>query len=126
MIAATNRDLAKGLEAGTFRADLYYRLNVFPIRLPALRHRHADIPLLVWHFVTKHQAKLGKTFTAIPKRGWQALQTYRWPGNVRVLEACAWQLGGPGQAAERLGLNPSTLRSRMRKLGLLPPQGHGK
>ncbi len=44
----------------------------------------------------------------------------------RVLEACAWQLGGPGQAAERLGLNPSTLRSRMRKLGLLPPQGHGK
>jgi formate hydrogenlyase transcriptional activator len=86
IIASTNRDLACEVSEGRFRADLYYRLSVFPITLPALRERAADIPLLVWHFITRKQAQLGKTIKQVPDAFMRALQAYSWPGNVRELE----------------------------------------
>lgn len=86
VIAATNRDLQKEVDKGTFRADLYYRLNVFPINLPALRDRKEDIPLLVEYFVSKYAPKLGKNITTIPKKQLQKLEAYPWPGNIRELE----------------------------------------
>jgi len=168
VIAATNRDLRRAIDDGSFRSDLYYRLGVFPIEVPPLRARTDDIPLLVWYFVTKHQGQLGKTIERIPKAVMDALIAYRWPGNVRelenlveraiilspgttlqmdehlgdaavprpalssgqrlddaerahilrVLEDCHWTLKGKGNAAERLGLKPSTLRFRLKKLGI--------
>jgi transcriptional regulator with GAF, ATPase, and Fis domain len=85
LIAATNRDLAGDVEEGTFRKDLYYRLNVFPIRIPPLRERPEDIPPMVWAFVSQFQEKMGKRIDAIPKKSMDALQSYPWPGNVREL-----------------------------------------
>ncbi|MHC4862321.1 MAG: sigma 54-interacting transcriptional regulator [Planctomycetota bacterium] len=171
VLAATNRDLESSVEKGEFRLDLYYRLKVFPIEIPPLRDRPGDLPLLVWHFVRKHQATLGKTIERIPQSVLDALAAYHWPGNVRelenvlqramllspgsilqlaeplgrvpgaadpgsdsdlledverehmcrVLEVCGWKVKGTGNAAERLGLNPSTLRLRMKKLGITRP-----
>jgi len=164
VIAATNRDLHRAIGFGTFRGDLYYRLTVFPIEVPALRERNDDVPLLVWYFVTKHQDRFGKRIERVPRRTMEMLVRYPWPGNVRelenvieralivsadrtlrldgvledvepggasqrlqdaerahilrVLEACGGRLKGRGNAAERLGLKPSTLRSRMKKLGI--------
>jgi PAS domain S-box-containing protein len=86
VIAATNRDLDKQIEQGAFRADLYYRLGVFPIRIPPLRERRDDIPLLVWFFITSLQSRLGKTFESVPSRIMDALTSYDWPGNVRELQ----------------------------------------
>jgi len=86
VIAATNRDLEKTVQQGGFRPDLYYRLNVFPIQLPALRERREDIPLLVKYFAGKHGAKQGKKIETIPQTIMEALQGYSWPGNVRELE----------------------------------------
>jgi transcriptional regulator with GAF, ATPase, and Fis domain len=86
IIASTNRDLAREVSEGRFRADLYYRLSVFPITLPPLRDRSADIPLLVWHFITRKQAQLGKTIKQVPESFMRALCQYSWPGNVRELE----------------------------------------
>ncbi|MGB0524112.1 MAG: sigma 54-interacting transcriptional regulator [Flammeovirgaceae bacterium] len=86
VIAATNRDLQKEVEKGNFRADLYYRLNVFPLNLPPLRERQEDIPLLVEYFVNKYAPKIGKTIKTIPKKQLQKLETYPWPGNIRELE----------------------------------------
>ncbi len=86
LIAATNRDLKLEVEAGRFREDLYYRINVFPIELPPLRARRDDVPLLVEHFVTKHAAKLNKLVTTIPTPIMQVLRAYDWPGNIRELE----------------------------------------
>ena len=86
VIAATNRDLEKAVEDGTFREDLFYRLNVFPIHSPPLRDRIDDIPLLVRHFVQKFGAKIRKKIDRIPKRTLKTLQDYHWPGNVRELE----------------------------------------
>ncbi len=83
VIAATNRDLAAAVAAGTFRKDLYYRLNVFPIRLPALRERAEDIPELVWAFVDEFCRSFGKQVDEIPKANMHLLQRYDWPGNVR-------------------------------------------
>ncbi len=182
VVAATNRDLEAAMEDGSFRPDLYFRLAVFPIRIPPLRERREDIPLLVWHFISRRQAMLGKQFTDISDEAMQALLEYEWPGNIRelenvieramilspgpvlelegafttsvsakqastgqrervsssssvsleeldrahilsVLEECNWKIKGPGNAAERLGLKPSTLRYRMKKLGIRrPPQ----
>jgi PAS domain S-box-containing protein len=85
IIAATNRDLAKEVQAGRFRSDLYYRLNVFPITIPPLRERPEDIPQLVWSFVRQFENKMGKRVDSIPKRSMEALQGYAWPGNVREL-----------------------------------------
>jgi formate hydrogenlyase transcriptional activator len=86
LIAATNRDLADAVRENEFRSDLYYRLNVFPIRLPPLRERREDIRLLVEHFVQKFSRRMNKSITSIPKRTVDALMGWEWPGNVRELE----------------------------------------
>ncbi len=85
IIAATHRDLEKRIETDTFREDLYYRLNVFPIQVPPLRERTEDIPLLVWRFVEDFSKALGKRIESITKDNMAALQQYAWPGNVREL-----------------------------------------
>jgi len=86
LIAATNRDLAKSVVAREFRSDLYYRLHVFPIRLPALRERHRDIPKLVRYFVQKFARRMNKHIEIIPSEAMNALANWYWPGNVRELE----------------------------------------
>lgn len=86
VIAATNRDLLSEVDEGGFRADLYYRLNVFPIDLPALRDRPGDVPLLAMHFVHKYAGKMGRDITALSQRMIDSLVAYSWPGNVRELE----------------------------------------
>ena len=86
LVAATNRDLKKEIAAGNFREDLYYRLNVVPIALPALRERRSDIVLLVSHFVTKFNARLKKHLTAVEDAALERLESYGWPGNIRELE----------------------------------------
>lgn len=85
VIAATNRDLAERVKEGSFRQDLYYRLNVFPIHLPPLRERAEDIPLLTWAFVREFERKMGKKIESIPRRSIERLLRYPWPGNVREL-----------------------------------------
>ena len=170
VIAATHRDLMVGVEEGRFRSDLYYRLSVFPLRLPPLRERRTDIPLLVDHFVSIYSRRFGKPFKGFDQAGMERLLTYHWPGNVRelqnvieraailsnaaeltldgsllhtpndnageaaddlddatrrhlrrVLTQCRWVVEGPNGAAVRLGIKPSTLRFRMRKLGISKP-----
>ncbi len=167
VIAATNRDLEQQSKTGHYRPDLYYRLNVFPIHLPALREREGDIPLLVQYFVRKFAANLGKKIDRIPERMIAALQRYQWPGNIRelehvieravilsevselepidwlspshsktgegktltleemerqhivdVLDQTNWRVSGEKGAAKILGLNPTTLEARMKKLGI--------
>jgi transcriptional regulator with GAF, ATPase, and Fis domain len=86
IIAATNRDLEKMVEQGTFRSDLYFRLSVFPILVPPLRERREDIPLLAWYFISKIQPRLGKTIDNVPDHVMRALVSHDWPGNVRELE----------------------------------------
>ena len=171
IIAATNRDLEEDVRNGRFRADLYYRLQVFPITLPALRERREDIPLLVRFFVERFARKSGKAIQAVPAGAMEALQDYAWPGNirelqnvieravintqgpslrlmdtfgaprgvgagsprtrtlaeseaeciVRALKETHWKIEGKHGAATALGLPPSTLRKRMRKLGIHRP-----
>lgn len=184
VIAATNRDLPTAVAEGKFRQDLYYRLNVFPIRLPPLRERPEDIPLLVHYFVTRYAAKIGRRISRVPKEAMQRLGAYPWPGNVRelenvieravilspgselvvapevlsalsfpppslippsasiprsipepppspptleeaerrhivsVLKKTNWRIDGPQGAARILNVHPSTLRSRVKKLGI--------
>jgi transcriptional regulator with GAF, ATPase, and Fis domain len=200
VIAATNRDLLQEVREKTFREDLYYRLNVFPVRLPSLRERRDDIPLLVHFLVNKFALRVGKQLEGVNRETMQRLQEYAWPGNIRELEnvleravilttgsildiapdllsmpAAAptappmgyglpavpqresekgenpsspqvppptlgqplppldaverdyiltvlrhtdWVITGPRGAAKVLGLNPSTLRSRIKKLGI--------
>jgi transcriptional regulator with GAF, ATPase, and Fis domain len=167
IIAATHRDLAQRVADGTFREDLFYRLNVFPIQVPPLRERPEDVPLLVWHFVDLLATEYGKTIATISDANMAALQAYSWPGNVRelrnlveramivahgpeltiplpatkvsavvghtlldvekayirsVLESTGWRIRGLRGAANRLGLQPTTLESRMAKLGLTRPR----
>ena len=167
IIAATNRDLAKAIQDGRFRQDLWYRLSIFPITIPPLRERKADLQSLVSHFVSVYNRKLGKQIDVIPKWTLDDLMDYDWPGNVRELEnmvhraviisqgselmldvpkrltgrplntdtmeeverqhimntlsSCQWKIEGKGAAAELLGIHPSTLRSRMKKLGIQKP-----
>ncbi|SAL27746.1 sigma-54-dependent Fis family transcriptional regulator [Caballeronia humi] len=174
IVAATNRSLADEAAAGRFRADLYYRLNVFPVALPPLRERRADIAPLAAHFVRRFAAKYGKHIDAISERQLAVLEGYRWPGNVRelqhvveraviltqgsqlalgdwfrddtppsspapsgradepaatleeaerlhilkVLDETGWRVSGKAGAAERLGLKPTTLESRMKRLAI--------
>ncbi len=180
VIAATNRDLAQAIADGSFRQDLYYRLNIFPLPLPPLRDRAEDIPLLVHYFVGRFAAKIGRKITRVPQAVMQRLMVYPWPGNVRELEnvieravilsagaelelpedrLCAptaskalgataasgksppardavpleeverqhiaavlkrtnWRVDGPSGAARLLDMNASTLRSRIKKLGI--------
>ena len=86
MVAATNQDLAARVSEQAFRADLFYRLNVFPIRVPPLRERAADIPLLARHLALQCARRLGKRVTAISEEAIDALTSYGWPGNVRELQ----------------------------------------
>src|SRR6202453_2249589 len=86
LVAATNRNLGKMVARGQFRSDLYYRLNVFPILLPALRERREDIPSLVLHFVEIFSRRMGKPVDSIPPETMAAFQWYSWPGNVRELQ----------------------------------------
>jgi len=86
LVAATNRDLEKLVARGQFRSDLYYRLNVFPILLPALRERREDIPALVTHFVKLFSRRMGKQVDSIPPETMTAFQSYSWPGNIRELQ----------------------------------------
>jgi formate hydrogenlyase transcriptional activator len=86
LIAATHRDLAAMVKQGTFREDLYYRLKVFPINVPALRQRSEDIPKLVWHFTELYARRMNKRIDEIPAETMDALVRYRWPGNVRELQ----------------------------------------
>jgi formate hydrogenlyase transcriptional activator len=165
VIAATNRNLEAAVRDKTFREDLFYRLNVFPIAIPPLRDRIEDIPGLVWNFVDELSKSFGKTIESISKDSMRELQRYSWPGNVRelrnvieravivstgrqlvvaapqlgerpmpqmamtlndieidhirrVLESTSWRVRGSGGAAERLGLKPTTLESRMSRLGI--------
>ena len=171
VIAATNRDLLQAVAEKTFRDDLYYRLNVFPIATPPLRERLEDIPLLVQFMIDKFGPRLGKHIDGIGANSLHRLQAYRWPGNIRelenvieraiilaegprleieaemlpgsatagtaanpapspaledverehiaaVLKGTGGIIEGPGGAARILGLHPSTLRYRIKKLGL--------
>jgi formate hydrogenlyase transcriptional activator len=86
LVAATNSDLEQMVDEKQFRSDLYYRLNVFPIRVPPLRERREDIPLLVYHFTKKYAQRMGKQIDNIPESMIQRLQRWSWPGNVRELE----------------------------------------
>jgi formate hydrogenlyase transcriptional activator len=194
LVAATNRDLETMIANKEFRTDLYYRLNVFPIRIPPLRERTEDIPLLVSHFVQKFAKEMQKPIEAIPTAVMKGLKTWDWPGNIRELEnfieravlltrgksleaplaelrktntevfvhtdlhevkqvagertnsrsdkvsvadeyerkhrdqiiraltACKGRVGGADGAAARLGMNRTTLLSRMKKLGIYPKQ----
>jgi formate hydrogenlyase transcriptional activator len=86
IVAATNGDLKAMVEENKFRADLYYRLAVFPLNVPALRERREDIPVLTRHFVQKHARRMGRNIRSIPARAWEALTNYSWPGNIRELQ----------------------------------------
>jgi PAS domain S-box-containing protein len=184
VIAATNRDLTRGVVEGVFRQDLYYRLNVFPIQLPPLRDRPEDVALLTHFFVRRYASKIGRKITCVSEETMERLVSYPWPGNVRELEnvieravilssgpdleisseilpiaplfsipkhdparnrqenergyddelsslselershilaalkKTSWRVDGPNGAARILNLNPSTLRSRIKKLGI--------
>jgi formate hydrogenlyase transcriptional activator len=86
LVAATNRDLDKMIESREFRSDLYYRLNVFPIRIPPLRERPEDIPLLVRYFAQKYARRMERQIESIPAATMKALSSWHWPGNIRELE----------------------------------------
>src|SRR5438874_6766395 len=86
VLAATNRDLSAAVAAGTFREDLFYRLNVFPIHIPALRDRRGDVPLLVEYLIERYGKKAGKRIRKITKETLSLFQNYEWPGNIRELQ----------------------------------------
>jgi DNA-binding NtrC family response regulator len=171
VIAATNRNLEKEVADGRFRLDLYYRLNVFPIVLPALRDRMEDIPVLAHHFINMYNRKSGKKITGLSDKVLKNMMAYSWPGNIRelehliersvllakgtiiedlalptirkqeasidnqhfpmktihenerdyiisVLKKCRGKIWGAGGAAEVLNVPPTTLKSKMKKLGI--------
>ena len=91
MIAATNKDLKEAIRAGTFREDLFYRLSVWPVKLPPLRERREDIPLLAAHFARRYAQNLQQPVPALGDGVVNHLQAYAWPGNVRELEHLIWR-----------------------------------
>jgi formate hydrogenlyase transcriptional activator len=170
IIAATNRDLRQTVKSGSFRSDLFYRLNVFPMVVPPLRERRSDIPLLVNFFLSRYAKRLGKQLQGVSRATMDRLTQYSWPGNIRelqnlieravvvaegpivriddsilgldasvesqgpqalddlerahilrVLTETNWVVHGSQGAASILEINPSTLRSRMQKLGIRKP-----
>jgi len=168
VIAATNRDLMGAVLERSFRQDLFYRLNVFPITVPPLRERLEDIPVLAWTFIDEFSKAFNKPIESISRESLALLQRYSWPGNVRelrnlieravivtrsphlvigvprstpetnghskimadvqsehiraVLKSANWRIRGAGGAAELLGIKPTTLESRMTKLGIRRPE----
>ena len=181
IIASTNRNLEEAVQRGEFRADLFYRLNIFPIHVPPLRQRAEDVPALVWQFVEQFCQSMGKRIEEIPTPSMKRLQQYDWPGNIRelrnfierllimnvgsslnvdlailasgldtppptlntshpaasshlslaevrrqhilrVLQSTGWRIRGPKGAARYLGCAESSLRSRMKQLGIVKPQ----
>ena len=168
IVVATNRDLVQMVRDGKFREDLYYRLNVFPIKIPPLRERVDDIPALAWAFVKEFETTMAKRIESISRKSMQALQHYPWPGNVRelrnvieqamiisrekvltlripninesiksvdlkledvvrnhivqALENSGWRVKGKNGAAEMLGIKPTTLYSKINRLGIKRPQ----
>jgi transcriptional regulator with GAF, ATPase, and Fis domain len=175
IIAATNRDLRQAMRDGRFREDLFYRLSVFPVEVPALRERPEDIPYLVELFVRRYSKLIGRRVDRIPRSCMNTLVAYDWPGNVRelrnvversvilcqdgtlkvdalvsssagipvletsgnlerdleaveraritrALEAARWKIKGEGNAASQLGLSPSGVRSKMKRLGITRPE----
>ena len=86
VVAATNEDLAQAVQDGRFRADLFYRLNVYPVHIPPLRDRIDDIPLLIEHFLEKYHAMYNKKTLGVSDKAMQSLMQYKWPGNIRELE----------------------------------------
>jgi transcriptional regulator with GAF, ATPase, and Fis domain len=112
LVAATNRDLVKMVARGHFRSDLYYRLNVFPILLPALRERREDIPALVTHFVKMFSRRMGKQVDSIPPETMAAFQWYSWPGNIRELQ----NLVERAMIFSRDGVLPNPLRKKQTEL----------
>jgi formate hydrogenlyase transcriptional activator len=121
IVATTNRNLEEEVRKGRFRADLYYRLNIFPITVPPLRQRKEDIPLLVQAFIEQYSKKLGKQITSIQKETMKALQDYLWPGNVRemesIIERAMILCPGPVlQLADKLEISSPPLSSTLRTL----------
>ena len=168
IIAATNRNLEKAVADRTFREDLYYRLNVFPIAIPPLRERIEDISAIAWEFIREFSRTLRKSIQSVSPESMRQMELYSWPGNVRelrnvieravilatgpqltvqlpetnparvrassltlknlqiehitaTLHSTNWRIRGQGGAAERLGLKPTTLETRMAKLGVVRP-----
>jgi len=118
LVAATNRDLVKMVARSQFRSDLYYRLNVFPILLPALRERREDIPVLVNHFVKIFSRRMGKRIDSIPSEMMAAFQWYSWPGNIRELQ----NLVERAVILSRDGVLPNPLHKK--RIELIPPSMH--
>jgi len=172
VIAATNRDLQAAVTANSFRADLYYRLHVFPVAMPSLRDRREDIPLLIEYFVNRFAKRMGKRINGVSRRSISLLQAYFWPGNIRELQNvieravivadtqtltvdgrwfsgeyaptlspvlapvsnglelreiemiestlrdCKGRVAGPFGAAAKLGIPSSTLKSKIKSLGI--------
>jgi formate hydrogenlyase transcriptional activator len=117
LVAATNRDLVKMVARGQFRSDLYYRLNVFPILLPALRERREDIPALVAHFVKLFSRRMGKQVDSVPEETMAAFQWYLWPGNIRELQ----NLVERAVILSRDGVLPNPLHKKQTELMIPSP-----
>jgi formate hydrogenlyase transcriptional activator len=115
LVAATNRDLVKMVARGQFRNDLYYRLDVFPILLPALRERREDVPALVTHFVKVFSRRMGKQVDSIPPETMAAFQRYSWPGNIRELQ----NLVERSVILSRDGVLPNPLHKKQTELMIL-------
>ena len=128
VIAATNQDLWRMVQERKFRADLYYRLNVFPISLPPLREREDDIPILVEHFVQKFAKQQGKSIDCIPDEVMEALKRHDWPGNVRelqnVIERAVIMTTGPVLELQTRGLMRQNARFRPNPAHSRKPSGH--
>lgn len=121
LVAATNRNLMKMVARGQFRSDLYYRLNVFPILLPALRERREDIPALVTHFMKMFSRRMGKQVENIPPETMAAFQWYSWPGNIRELQ----NLVERSVILSRDGVLPNPLHKNQTEL-LIPSLPRGR
>ena len=127
VIAATNRDLTAAVANGSFRQDLFYRLNVFPIEVPPLRERTDDILMLVEYFVRRYATRAGKNFRSIDKKTLDLLQAYDWPGNIRelqnVIERSVILSSGEVFAVDESWLSKQPVRRRPRVAAPAPPQG---